>query len=164
MRRLKDTDGQGSESSAEGQPEPMSRLRTERIAQKVKQQTLADAVGISRRTLQHLESGDYDNPPLRLIVSLAYALGLPDWRALLEDEWQTPLPGTQVVAVAEHQATASGSTEAEIARYAKRADQRNQERVRKRPQLPEWDAIYAEVRATGKAEREQKKLNRRAGK
>jgi len=57
----------------------------------------ASAAGISVRTLQRLESGQYgrdNNPPLRYLVSCAAALELDDWHLLLEDEWQEPLPGT----------------------------------------------------------------------
>jgi hypothetical protein len=48
---------------------------------------------VSRNTLNRLENGWNQNPPLRLLVSLAAALGIVDWRELAEQEWLQPAPG-----------------------------------------------------------------------
>ena len=49
------------------------------------------------KALQHLESGEVENPPVRYLISCAVALGLDDWHLLLEDKWREPLPGSRRV-------------------------------------------------------------------
>jgi hypothetical protein len=42
--------------------------------------------------LQRIKAGQYNNPPIRHLASIASALGL-DWSDLVEDEWVKPFPG-----------------------------------------------------------------------
>ncbi len=56
------------------------------------QTSLSRATGISQRTLQRLENGEIENPPLRYLVNCAKALGMDDWRELVEPEWERWLP------------------------------------------------------------------------
>jgi transcriptional regulator with XRE-family HTH domain len=76
---------------SELKPPPLTWLSRYRREAAVEQGELAAATGISQRTLQRLESGETDNPPLRYLISCAMALGLDDWHLLLEDEWLRPL-------------------------------------------------------------------------
>jgi transcriptional regulator with XRE-family HTH domain len=48
---------------------------------------LAEATGISLRTIQRLERGEFDNPPLRYLVNCQLALGVERLEELLEEEW-----------------------------------------------------------------------------
>jgi DNA-binding XRE family transcriptional regulator len=78
-------------------PPPPTWLARYRREAGLGQAEVANAAGISTRTLQRLESRDIPNPPVRYLVSCAVALGLDDWHLLLEDEWRKPLPGTRRV-------------------------------------------------------------------
>jgi transcriptional regulator with XRE-family HTH domain len=69
-------------------PPPRTRLNRERRLRSVSQSALSQATGISERTLQRLENGEIDNPPLRYLVNCALALGIADWRQLVEPEWE----------------------------------------------------------------------------
>jgi transcriptional regulator with XRE-family HTH domain len=69
-------------------PPPKTRLNRERRVRSVSQSALARATGISERTLQRLEGGEIENPPLRYLVNCAKALGMEDWRDLVEPEWE----------------------------------------------------------------------------
>jgi hypothetical protein len=42
----------------------------------------------SERTLQRLENSEIENPPLRYLVNCAKALGMEDWRELVEPDWE----------------------------------------------------------------------------
>lgn len=74
---------------------PRTRLQQARVSRGIKQEALAQAVGVSRNTLNRLENGWNTDPPLRLLVSLAAALGIDDWHELAEDEWLQPRPGIE---------------------------------------------------------------------
>jgi len=79
--------------SSDLSPPPATWLARYRREAGVDQPELARVTGISERTLQRLEGGKVDNPPIRYLVSCALALGLDDWQLLLEDEWTQPLHG-----------------------------------------------------------------------
>ena len=50
------------------------RMKAARAALDLSQQQLADAVGVSRQTINAIEKGDY-NPPIRLCLAICRALG-----------------------------------------------------------------------------------------
>lgn len=50
------------------------RLKSARAAMDLSQQQLADAVGVSRQTINAIEMGDY-NPSVRLCIAICRALG-----------------------------------------------------------------------------------------
>ncbi len=50
------------------------RLKAARAALDMSQQQLADAVGVSRQTINAIEKGDY-NPTIKLCVSICRRLG-----------------------------------------------------------------------------------------
>ena len=50
------------------------RLKSARAAMDMSQQQLADAVGVSRQTINAIEKGDY-NPTIRLCLAICRALG-----------------------------------------------------------------------------------------
>lgn len=50
------------------------RLKAARAAMDLSQQQLADAVGVSRQTINAIEKGDY-NPTIKLCVAICHALG-----------------------------------------------------------------------------------------
>ena len=50
------------------------RLKSARAAMDWSQQQLADAVGVSRQTINAIEKGDY-NPTIRLCLAICKALG-----------------------------------------------------------------------------------------
>jgi len=50
------------------------RLKSARAAMDMSQQQLADAVGVSRQTINAIEKGDY-NPTIRLCLAICKALG-----------------------------------------------------------------------------------------
>ena len=50
------------------------RLKSARAALDMSQQQLADAVGVSRQTINAIEKGDY-NPTIRLCLSICRVLG-----------------------------------------------------------------------------------------
>ena len=59
------------------------RLKAARAALDMSQQQLADAVGVSRQTINAIEKGDY-NPTIRLCLAVCRALG----RTLDELFWE----------------------------------------------------------------------------
>ena len=59
------------------------RLKAARAALDLSQQALADAVGVSRQTINAIEKGDY-NPTIRLCISICKVLG----RSLDELFWE----------------------------------------------------------------------------
>jgi putative transcriptional regulator len=59
------------------------RLKAARAALDMSQQQLADAVGVSRQTINAIEKGDY-NPTIRLCLAICRALG----RTLDELFWE----------------------------------------------------------------------------
>ncbi len=59
------------------------RLKAARASLDLSQQALADAVGVSRQTINAIEKGDY-NPTIRLCVSICKVLG----RSLDELFWE----------------------------------------------------------------------------
>ncbi len=87
------TDPQPQRPDAAGKSRPevskratkLARLRYERD---VPQRELAEATGLSLRTLKRLELGEIPNPPIRYLANCALALGarLED---VAEDEWLT---------------------------------------------------------------------------
>ena len=50
------------------------RLKSERAALDMSQQQLADAVGVSRQTINAIEKGDY-NPTIKLCIAICKVLG-----------------------------------------------------------------------------------------
>ena len=50
------------------------KLKSARAAKDLSQQQLADAVGVSRQTINAIEKGDY-NPTIRLCLAICRALG-----------------------------------------------------------------------------------------
>ena len=52
------------------------RLKSARAALDMSQQQLADAVGVSRQTINAIEKGDY-NPTIKLCLAICKALGKP---------------------------------------------------------------------------------------
>ncbi len=50
------------------------RLKSARAAMDMSQQQLADAVGVSRQTINAIEKGDY-NPTIKLCIAICRALG-----------------------------------------------------------------------------------------
>ena len=55
-----------------GKNEAMKKARSEKG---LSQQALADALGVSRQTINAIEKGDY-NPTIRLCISICRVLGL----------------------------------------------------------------------------------------
>lgn len=51
------------------------RLKAARAAKDLSQQRLADAVGVTRQTMNAIENGDY-NPSLKLCIAICKALDL----------------------------------------------------------------------------------------
>lgn len=60
------------------------RLKSARAALDMSQQQLADAVGVSRQTINAIEKGDY-NPTIKLCIAICKALG----RTLDELFWES---------------------------------------------------------------------------
>ena len=52
------------------------KLKAARAARDWSQQQLAEAVGVSRQTINAIEKGDY-NPTIRLCIAICRALGCP---------------------------------------------------------------------------------------
>lgn len=50
------------------------KLKSARAALDMSQQALADAVGVSRQTINSIEKGDY-NPTIKLCISICKVLG-----------------------------------------------------------------------------------------
>lgn len=65
---------------------PRTKLAARRQQIRITQKRLSELTGISLRTIQRLELGEVDNPPLRYLVNLAMALDI-ELKAILEDEW-----------------------------------------------------------------------------
>ena len=59
------------------------RMKAARAAKDMSQQQLADAVGVSRQTVNAIEKGDY-NPTINLCIAICRALG----RTLDELFWE----------------------------------------------------------------------------
>ena len=59
------------------------RMKAARAAMEMSQQQLADAVGVSRQTVNAIEKGDY-NPTINLCIAICRALG----RTLDELFWE----------------------------------------------------------------------------
>ena len=59
------------------------RMKAARAAMDISQQQLADAVGVSRQTVNAIEKGDY-NPTITLCIAICRALG----RTLDELFWE----------------------------------------------------------------------------
>ena len=59
------------------------RMKAARAAMDMSQQQLADAVGVSRQTVNAIEKGDY-NPTINLCIAICRALG----RTLAELFWE----------------------------------------------------------------------------
>lgn len=61
------------------------RLKSARAALDMSQQQLADAVGVSRQTINAIEKGDY-NPTIRLCLAICRVLGRTLDELFWEDE------------------------------------------------------------------------------
>jgi transcriptional regulator with XRE-family HTH domain len=66
-----------------------TKIARARLDHGVTQQELAEATGMSVRTIQELERGEIENPRIRNIVNIAAALG-KEWIDLCEDAWLQP--------------------------------------------------------------------------
>ena len=65
------------------------RLKSARAALDMSQQQLADAVGVSRQTINAIEKGDY-NPTIKLCIAICKVLG----RTLDDLFWEPAVPAT----------------------------------------------------------------------
>ena len=61
------------------------KLKAARAAKDWSQQQLAEAVGVSRQTINAIEKGDY-NPTIRLCLAICHALGCTLDALFWEDE------------------------------------------------------------------------------
>ena len=61
------------------------KLKAARAGRDMSQQQLADAVGVSRQTINAIEKGDY-NPTIRLCIAICRALGCTLDELFWEDE------------------------------------------------------------------------------
>ena len=61
------------------------RLKSARAAFDLSQQQLAEAVGVSRQTINAIEKGDY-NPTIKLCLAICHALGKTLDELFWEDE------------------------------------------------------------------------------
>ena len=61
------------------------KLKAARAGRDMSQQQLADAVGVSRQTINAIEKGDY-NPTIRLCLAICRALGCTLDELFWEDE------------------------------------------------------------------------------
>ena len=61
------------------------KIKAARAAKDWSQQQLADAVGVSRQTVNAIEKGDY-NPTIRLCLAICHALGCTLDELFWEDE------------------------------------------------------------------------------
>jgi transcriptional regulator with XRE-family HTH domain len=68
---------------------PRTRIEKRRQLLGLSQSAVAENAGISLRTLQRIEHGDMDNPPIRYLAGIAQALGLP-LDGVIEPEWRQP--------------------------------------------------------------------------
>jgi transcriptional regulator with XRE-family HTH domain len=69
------------------QTDARTKLARRRLARGVTQRQMWEAVGVSRATYVRLEHGRMDNPPLRLLVNCALALGC-ELNDVIEDAWR----------------------------------------------------------------------------
>jgi len=67
---------------------PVTALRTQRLQKGVSREELARVAGTSVSKLARMESGDEDNPPLRILNNCAIALGV-QLEAVIDPEWRT---------------------------------------------------------------------------
>lgn len=65
---------------------PTTNLGRVRVKRGVTQGDLAYVTGISLRTYKRIEAGQITNPPVRYLINLATALGVPI-EELFEDDW-----------------------------------------------------------------------------
>jgi transcriptional regulator with XRE-family HTH domain len=70
---------------------PKTRLAARRQQLKVSQAKVAELSGLSLRTIQRLERGEIDNPPIRYLTNLALVLDC-SLRDVCEDEWLSWTP------------------------------------------------------------------------
>ena len=61
------------------------KLKAARAGRDMSQQQLADAVGVSRQTINAIEKGDY-NPTIRLCLAICHTLGCTLDELFWEDE------------------------------------------------------------------------------
>ena len=65
------------------------KLKSARAGRDMSQQQLADAVGVSRQTINAIEKGDY-NPTIRLCIAICRALGRTLDELFWTEEGQDP--------------------------------------------------------------------------
>lgn len=70
---------------------PHTRLAALRIAKGVSQSQLAEWTGLSRSTIQRLEAGEMQNPPVRYLTNCALALGA-ELADVIETGWREWMP------------------------------------------------------------------------
>lgn len=67
---------------------PVTALRAQRLKNGVSREELARVAGTSVSKLARMESGDEDNPPLRILNNCGIALGV-QLEAVIDPEWRT---------------------------------------------------------------------------
>jgi transcriptional regulator with XRE-family HTH domain len=65
---------------------PRSKIAARRLELEISQRQLSKLTGISMRTIQRLDAGEVDNPPIRHLVNIALVLDVLVLD-ICEDEW-----------------------------------------------------------------------------
>jgi transcriptional regulator with XRE-family HTH domain len=65
---------------------PRTKIAARRQHLKLTQRELSQLTGISERTIQRLERGEFDNPPIRYLANLARVFEC-DLTDICEDDW-----------------------------------------------------------------------------
>jgi len=68
---------------------PRTRIEKRRLLLGLSQTAVAERAGISLRTLQRIEHGEMDNPPIRYLAGIAQALSM-SLDDVIEPEWRRP--------------------------------------------------------------------------
>jgi transcriptional regulator with XRE-family HTH domain len=65
---------------------PRSKIAARRLEADFSQKQLSELSGLSMRTIQRLDAGEVDNPPIRYLVNIALVLDVPVLD-ICEGEW-----------------------------------------------------------------------------
>jgi transcriptional regulator with XRE-family HTH domain len=65
---------------------PRSKIAARRLEAELSQKELSELSGLSMRTVQRLDAGELQNPPIRYLVNIALVLDTPVLD-ICEDEW-----------------------------------------------------------------------------
>jgi transcriptional regulator with XRE-family HTH domain len=65
---------------------PRSKIAARRLEAELSQRELSELSGLSMRTIQRLDAGEVENPPIRHLVNIALVLDIPVFD-ICEDEW-----------------------------------------------------------------------------